>query len=95
MDFTTIAADVAKFFNLDPSTLLMLIFIITTAANAGSRLIPNDATGTLAVIRKICSFVGVHISSRVTRGITEADVSAAAVATPPIDQKAQAIAASE
>lgn len=90
MDISNIAAQIGQIFGLQPSTLVLLLFLVTTAANVGARLIPNDATGALGVLRKVCSIVGVYVSSRVTSGVTVNDVASAAATTPPIDTKAQA-----
>ncbi len=84
MDFSNIAAQIGQIFGLQPSTLVLLLFVVTTAANVGARLIPNDATGALGVLRKICSIVGVYVSSRVTSGVTLNDVASAAAATPAV-----------
>lgn len=90
MDISTLATQIASLFGLQPSTLILFILIITTAANAGARLIPSDATGFAGTVRTICAFIGVYVSSRVTSGVTIEDVAAAANKTPPIDQRAAA-----
>ncbi len=90
MEIANLAPDLAKLIGVQPSTLVLLIMIVTTAANVGARLIPNDATGTLGVVRKVCALIGVYVSSRVTSGLTVNDVTAAAAKTPPIDEKAKA-----
>ena len=90
MDLSNLAPDLGKLLGLQPSTLVLLLFIITTAANAGARLIPADATGFLGVLRKACSIIGVYVQNRVTSGVTVTDVAKAALETPPITAKAQA-----
>lgn len=95
MDLSNIAGQVGAFFGLQPATMVLLIFIVTTAANAASRLIPADATGALGVIGKICAFIGVHVDNRITAGVKSSDVSRASMETPPIPAKAEAIAKSD
>lgn len=89
MDISTLAAQIGAVFGLQPSTLLLFIMIITSAANVGARLIPNDATGALGVLRQICSIIGLYVSSRVSSGVSVNDVAAAALKTPPIPAKVE------
>ena len=89
MDISNLAPEIAKLFGVQPSTLVLLIMIITTAANAGARLIPSDATGFLGGLRKVCSIVGVYVQNRVTSGVTVTDVAKAALDTQPITGKAK------
>jgi len=86
-DFGNLVPDLAELIGVQPSTLVLLIFIVTTVANAGARLIPNDAVGFWGWVRKICAFIGVHVSSRVAGGVTMNDIAAAALKTPSIGSK--------
>ena len=90
MDISTLAPALANLLGLQPSTLVLLILIITTAARAIGRIIPDDATGAMAVLRRICSVIGVDVSSRITSGVSMADISRAAYKTPPIPAKVAA-----
>ena len=87
---TDIVPQIAALIGVNPSTLVLLIFVITTTANAGARLIPDDATGVLGVTRRVCKVIGVYVSSRITAGTTVNDVAKAALATPPIPGKVDA-----
>ncbi len=92
MDLSDIATQIANLFGVKASTLLLFIMIIGTAANAGARLIPDNAVGFWGAVRKVCSIIGVYIPSRVSPGVTVNDVAAAALKTPPIPQKVEAAA---
>jgi hypothetical protein len=92
MDISNLAPDIANLLGVQPSTMLLLLFLLTTAANVVSRLIPDTATGGLLLLKQICSIVGAHVSNRIAPGVTQADVAKAALDTPPIDEKAEAIA---
>jgi hypothetical protein len=89
MDISTLATQIGAVFGLQPSTLLL--FIMISAANVGARLIPNDATGALGVLRQICSIIGLYVSSRVSSGVSVNDVAAAALKTPPIPEKVEEV----
>lgn len=86
MDPTNFVPIIAGWLHMQPSALLADLIVISMLANAISRLIPNDATGWRGVVRSIAGFIGVNISSRVTKGVTIADTSAAVVATPVVAQ---------
>jgi len=86
MDISNLAPEIAKLLGVQPSTLVLLIMVIGTIANAAARLIPQDATGPLAVVRKIAAVIGVYVPSRVTSGVSVTDVAQAALGAPPIPQ---------
>lgn len=90
MDVSNFIPDIARLLGIQPSTLLFLIMVVTTAANAASRRIPDTATGWLGVVRAICTVIGVRVQSRVAPGLTVSDVSKAALAVPVIAENAAA-----
>lgn len=92
MEIANLAPDLARLLGIQPSTLVLLIFVIVQLANLGARLIPNDATGFWGGVRKVCAFVGLYVSSRVTGGVTVNDVTGAALKTPAIERKVEAAA---
>lgn len=55
-------------------TLLVALMVLSKAANLAARLIPDDATGFKGALRKVCVVIGVYASSRVTSGVSTADV---------------------
>jgi hypothetical protein len=73
-----------------PSTMILLLFIITQAANLTARAIPETATGWKGTLRKVCSVVGLYMSSRIAPGVTVNDVAKAAAKVPPIPQIVEA-----
>jgi hypothetical protein len=90
VDIGNIAGQLGALFGIQPSTLLLFIMIIGGAANAGARLIPQDAVGFLGSVRKVCAVIGIYIPSRVTSGVSVTDVAQAALKTPPIPQQVDA-----
>jgi hypothetical protein len=72
---------IAGWLHIDPASLLLYLGALVTIANVVARLIPNDATGALGVIRKVAAVIGVYVSSRVTSGTSVNDVAAATIAT--------------
>ena len=68
---------------LDPGTFALLLGIVMLAANVTSKVIPESATGTLGVVRKISSIIGVSLSNRITPNVTQKDISKAVAAGIP------------
>ena len=62
--------DLAGLLGLDPTTTLFFWFLLYVAANAISRLIPEDAIGWRLHVRKVASVVGVHVKNRVHDKVT-------------------------
>lgn len=85
MTFSDFIPFLASKFGLSASTMVFLFFCINQGAKVGSRLIPNDATGALAVLRNLCAIVGADPSSRITAGVSVQDV-ATQVLTPPVEK---------
>lgn len=90
MDIANLAPDLARLLGIQPSTLVLLIFIVVQLANVGARLIPNDATGFWGGVRKVCALIGLYVSSRVTSGVSVNDVTDAALKTPVIERRVEA-----
>jgi hypothetical protein len=90
MDPFTLIPMVADQLGIPPSSLVFYLFVLSGLANVTARLIPDDATGWKATVRKVASIVGVYVSSRVTSGVTVNDVAKAALETPPIPQRVAA-----
>lgn len=74
--------NLAAFFNVDPATILLLVTIFVALCNLAGRIIPDDATGVLGTVRKVCKLIGLYASNRVTKG-----VSVNAVANVLLDSK--------
>src|SRR3546814_6946447 len=56
--------DLAKLLGVEPSTALLIVGLLIALMNLGGRLIPDDATGWLGFVRKICKLVGLYASNR-------------------------------
>lgn len=81
---------VGRLVGIDPTTFLFYMAVLSMAANVIARLIPNDATGWKGGLRKVCTIIGVYVSSRVSPGVTVNDVAKAAIETPAISEKVDA-----
>lgn len=90
MDLENLAGQIAGLVGVEPSTLVLLIMIVGTLANAGARLIPDDAVGFWGGVRRVCAVIGVYIPSRISPGVSVNDVARAALDTPPIPGKVEA-----
>lgn len=66
--------NIAAWLNLDPATVLLLVLLVSVAANVAARLIPDTADGWLGEVRKICKVLGVYAQNRVAPGVKTADV---------------------
>lgn len=71
--------DLAAYFNVQPSTMLLLATVFVTVCNLIGRVIPDDKTGALGLIRDVCKLLGVYAPNRVTSGISVNDVARAVV----------------
>lgn len=69
----------ASLFGVEDATLLALLPLVILVSQLVARLIPNDATGVAALVRKLASVVGLYASSRVTKGVSVTDVAAASL----------------
>lgn len=66
--------NIAAFFNVDPSTILLFVGVFVAVCNLAGRLIPDEATGWKGAVRKFCKLVGMYASNRVTKGMSVNDV---------------------
>lgn len=84
MDIANLVPEIAKWLGLAPSTLLLIIMVISTIANVLARRIPDTATGWLGAVRTVCKVIGAHVNSRIAPGVTLSDVAKASMAVPRI-----------
>src|SRR5690349_5984147 len=61
---------------VDPITFYAALGFVVTACNLIGRLIPDTATGTLGVIRKIAKVIGLYVGNRIAPGISNNDAAA-------------------
>lgn len=79
MDLSFVEAmipNVAAMLGIDPATALLILGVVVSVCNLLGRLIPDEATGWLGLVRKVCKFVGLYASNRVTKDATVNDVAA-------------------
>lgn len=69
---------------LEASTILTICTAIVLLSQVLARVIPDDATGILAIVRKVVKVLGLYASYRVQSGVSVADVAKNVVAA---DQK--------
>jgi hypothetical protein len=69
----SILTTVAGALGISPLTLVLLLGVVVAVCNLVGKLIPDDATGTLGLVRKVCKVLGLYISTRITDGVTVND----------------------
>lgn len=74
----------AQWLGVEPATALLFVGIIVMVANLTGRLIPDDKTGVLGAIRKLCKFIGFYASNRIASGLTVNEIAKTTV--PIIEQ---------
>lgn len=89
--FYQLAVALAKMVGVTPLTIVGFVPILVMLANFISKLIPDDATGWRAVVRKIAGFIGLAYANRVTSSLTTADVATMFLRTKGIPVGAEKI----
>ena len=92
-DLQDLIPPLAQWLGVEPATLLLFIGIAVAIANLLGRLIPDDATGFLGVVRKLSKVIGLYTSNRIASGITVNEV--AKTTMPIIEQFDDQIAKAE
>lgn len=64
---------------LDVTKTLLVLVIVSLLSGLIGRLIPDDATGILGLIRDCAKILGLYASNRITSGVTVNQVAEAAV----------------
>jgi hypothetical protein len=62
---------------VSPATFLLILGVVVSVCNLVGKLIPDDATGYLAIIRKIAKVLGLYVSTRITSDVTVNDAARA------------------
>ena len=57
--------DLARLLGVEPATALLVFGLFVTAANLVGRLIPDDKTGALGVIRRTAKLIGMYAPNKV------------------------------
>lgn len=94
MDLSSLMTALGQQFGIQPSTMVFYLFLLNRAADIIARLIPDNSTGWLAVVRKVAAVIGTHVSSRIAPGVSVNDV-ATATLTPAVEKKVAANAAED
>lgn len=63
-------------FGLTDTHLLVALLVLSILFNVLGRLIPDDATGVLGVVRKISKILGLYVSNRLSSQTTVNEVAA-------------------
>lgn len=63
----------ASVFGVEDATLVAVLVLLAALANLVSRLIPDDSTGWLAVVRKVAAVLGLYVPNRISRNTTSRD----------------------
>jgi hypothetical protein len=66
-------------FGLSSAHVIVLLVTISLVSQVIGRLIPDDATGLLGVIRQISKVLGLYVSNRVSSGVSVNDVTRSVV----------------
>lgn len=69
----------AQALGVEPASALLFLGVAVTACNLAGRLIPDDATGVLGGVRKVCKAVGLFFPNRISSGVSVDDVAKAVV----------------
>jgi hypothetical protein len=72
---------IAAWAGINPMLIPFILAFVVAAANLIGRLIPDDATGFLGVIRKIAKVVGLYLSNRISSGVSVNAVTRASAET--------------
>lgn len=61
----------------EATSLLALFAVLSLVCRLVGKFIPDDATGTLGVIRRVCKVIGLYVGNRVTRNVSTNDAARA------------------
>ncbi len=62
-------------------TVMAFLAVLSVVSQMIGKLIPDDATGVLGIIRKITKVLGLYVSNRIETGVSVNDAARAAVHT--------------
>lgn len=66
--------DVAGHLGISPSTVVFYLIVISFIGNLAGRLIPDDKTGWLGVVRDLSKILGGYVQNRISTGVKTGDV---------------------
>jgi hypothetical protein len=68
---------ISRLFDVDPSTVMVVLWMLVTGCNVASRLIPADTSGFLGGVRRVSSIIGIHVVDRIKPGVSIIQVATA------------------
>jgi hypothetical protein len=69
----SIVAYLASLFGVHAATVPFVLAVIVAVCNLVGKLIPDDATGPLGLLRMVCKVLGLYIANRVVGTLTPSD----------------------
>lgn len=87
IDISALAPDLARLIGVQPSTLVLLLFLLSQGSRVLARRIPSDATGFWGFMRQTCAIIGFETPNTITSGTTSTEILSAAAKTPPIPEQ--------
>lgn len=70
----SVARNIGDFLGFDTVNMVTVFIVVSMFCRLIAHLIPDDSIGWRQQVRKICSYIGLYASSRITAGVTIADV---------------------
>ena len=74
MDQFVLLAWLEEATGIESSSWVLLFTLIVLVSNLVTRVIPDDAKGTLLLLKRITKAIGLYASNRVTSGVTVNEV---------------------
>jgi hypothetical protein len=73
MEILFIIDQIAGMIGLTDTQLGVTLLALSLVSGVVSRIIPDDQTGVLGIVRKLASVIGLQVSNRITKGVTVND----------------------
>lgn len=89
MDIYAVIEGILRQLGFDGVGIIALYAFLALASRVIARLIPDDKTGFLGLIRKVTRVIGIDVSNRITAGVSINDVSKASLTIANVAKVAQ------
>ena len=86
-----IFAEIADTVGVSQTTLLAGAVAVSIVARAVGALIPDNATGWQAIVRKLAKVIGLAVSNRVEKGVSVTDVARASLTIADVAKVARGL----
>ncbi len=70
---------IQQLFGITQETLAFALILVSLACRVIGKLIPDSATGVLAVIRRVAKIIGLQVENRIEPGVTTENVAKASM----------------